>query len=212
MLDFVKLLRGKKQSPVRRSPYKLTWALPHGQPQAGVGIELSTQDVVFAAEIEPASEELDLVVPIRERPVPIRVSVVEKPCFVDKGRPWYRVRGAFLGIAADDFDLLVRELTGVPEPARREEAESSDDDYRLLPLHVQEQIIARLIAMHRLNPVVEGQLPPVRMQSRGTSRDGFGRTVRKVNITSRRRIDDQVMSYNTRFVILPNEEVRALPD
>lgn len=218
MKNFAKLLLGKKGPPAKRGPFKLTWANLHGVDEPGVGVELSTEHVVFGSEVEPKSEELNLVVPIREHSVAVRVAVEEKPRFVDGGKPWFRVRGKFLGISADDHDLLVRELTGAPEPENRAFAElksaagKEDNDYRLLPLTVQRQILDRLVAGKRLDPIVEGQLPAVRMHGLGKFRNAKGEVFRKVNITSRRHLDDQVVSYNTVFVIDSEGNVEVMPD
>lgn len=218
MKSIFSLFRAKGSPPSRRAPFKLTWANPFDVSEPGAGIELGVDTVVFGTEVEPRSEELELVVPVRGRDVAMRVAVEEKPRFVDAGKLWYRVRAKVNAIAADDYDLLVRELTGTPEPTNRafEELQSAagrpDDDYRLLPIAVQQRILALLVAQHRLDPLVEGQLPMIRMRSLGKGRDANGTVWRKVNITSRRRIDDQVVGYNTLFLLDGEGNVALQPD
>ena len=216
MKSFGKLFGGKRGKHARVGPFKLTWANVHDVEEPGVGIELSAEYAVFGSEIEPRTPEIELALEVRNRRVAIRADVEEKPRFVDGGKPWYRVRAKYAGIAADDYDLLVRELTGAPEPENRAYDElqaaagKDDNDYRLLPVAVQMRILAYLVGQRRLDPVVESQLPAVRMRGLGMHKNAKG-TYRKINITSRRHIDDKVVSYNTVFLIDPSQNVEVLP-
>lgn len=215
--SFAKLFLGPKHGKhARTGPFKLTWANQHDVEERAVGIELSTEYAVFGTEIEPRTDEVDVFLVIRDHRVSARASVEEKPRFVDGGKPWYRVRAKFLGIAADDYDLLLRELTGAPEPENKafdqlQAGAKEDNDYRLLPLHVQQQILGYLVEHRRLDPVVEGQLPAVRMRSLGKHRNVRG-TFRKINITSRKHLNDGSVSYNTVFLIDDKNNVEVLSE
>jgi hypothetical protein len=216
-VNFAKLFAGPKHGKhARTAPFKLTWANQHDVEERGIGIELSMEYAVFGSEIEPRTDEVDLFLVIRERRVSARAEVEEKPRFVDGGKPWYRVRAKFLGVAADYYDLLLRELTGAPEPANKafdelQAGAKEDNDYRLLPLDVQQGILNYLVQHRRLDSVVEGQLPAVRMRSLGKHRNVRG-MFRKINITSRKHLNDGTVSYNTVFLIDDQHNVEVFSE
>ncbi len=116
----------------------------------------------------------------------------------------------FSGIAADDYDALVRVLKGIPESGNVMQTElaskdRSDDAYRLLPLAVQQRVLSTLAQRGRIDIPPEGQAPLLRMEDMGPASDGYGR---RLAVHSRVASKDGPMQFDSVIVIMPNGQVK----
>ncbi len=170
------------------------------------GVEISANGLVFLTKELPAGKELNLAMTIRNREIRARVAVKRTEKASAGGTPVHRIACTFMGIAADDWDAIVRFVNDEPEPenkaldelkARRKE----DDAYRLLPLRVQNRLVNILVSSNRLEPPHKDQLPALRLHLIGTHREPDGTQVHRVNVHSRKLIDDQWYAFDTQFLI-----------
>ena len=88
---------------------------------------------------------------------------------------WTVLGCTFSGIAADDYDSLVRFCKDMHEVGNKAAAElaamdKSDDAYRMLPMRVQQHVLDALIRLGRLDMPQPNQQPLLRMSSLGTDK------------------------------------------
>lgn len=193
--------------PRKTERFAVTW-LPDPQTEKpATGVEISPNGLVFQMREKPGAKEFNLRFTFRNREIPVRVTTKRVDPIVDNGHLMNRIACRFQGIAADDWDLIVRYVHDLDEPENKaaDELEAllkkEDDAYRLLPLKVQNKIVTMLVRAHRLEPPTEGILPHLRLHYIGSAETGRGAKVIKVNIHSRKRIDDAWYAFDTQFAI-----------
>lgn len=109
----------------------------------------------------------------------------------------------FEGIAADDWDAVVRYCKNFDEPGHKAADELSalsdadDDAYRLLPLRIQQRVVAELVAAGRLGENSRPENPLLRMSSAGTTALGAQRLL----VHSRRHVEGEVLQYDSVLII-----------
>lgn len=207
----------ERNEPHVSKPFRLSW-LGEGKPQPGIGLDLSRTGIVFATSGHPRTKELTVRAQIRDRSVPMRLVIVGESPFVLEGKAAYRFSCKLVGIGADDWDLLQREIAGEAEPenvaaAQLNEARKKDDDaYRLLPLKAQRKIVSLLVEHKRLEQPAEGTQPALRLQTLGRVHAPDGRVLRRINVHSRRYVADMdaAMAYDTQITIDDDGNVELL--
>jgi hypothetical protein len=175
-----------------------------------IGTTVSREGVVFISPMQIATTELDFTFTLRERTIPTRLRL-------DKGEPMqapervvHRYFCTFLAIAADDWDAVVRYVENKPEPQALEISAKPDDEFRSLPIAVQNGIVEHLVRARRLAPPAPGTVPLIRL-SAGAIRDlGNGRSTQDVTIHSRIAIDQQTRAFNTRFRVYSNLRIELI--
>lgn len=195
--------------PRKSKPFRVAWVGEGGRNEPGIGIELSPSGIVFGTQMHPKTKEVTIRAVIREKTITMRVAIQRETASDRGGKPWYQFACKLTGIAADDWDLLSREVSAEAEPENRaaselNEARQKDDDaYRTLSLEVQRKIISFLVDTKRLDQPAEGALPPLRMHVLGRAQAANGRMLRRMNIHSRRYVPDMdtMMAYDTQFTI-----------
>ena len=205
--------------PRKTKPFRLSWVGADSKTQPGVGVELSPGGIVFAAAALPAAKEVTIVAAIRDKRVPMRVVIQRDTPYTRDGKAWHQFACKIVGISADDWDLLVREVSEEAEPENKAVSElgelrkRDDDAYRTLPLKVQQKIIDVLVATKRLEPPAEGTLPALRLATLGRVQSVDGRVLRRVNVHSRRYVHDMgtTMAYDTQLTIDDDGAVELLP-
>ena len=104
----------------------------------------------------------------------------------------------------------MRYVENKPQPPKVEFKPRSDDEFRALPIAVQNAIVDALVRARRLNQPAPGTVPLIRMVA-GSVRDlGAGRTAQDVLIHSRVKIEDATLSYDTRFRVLSSQRVELI--
>jgi hypothetical protein len=195
---------GDQRSYMRKSErFPVSWLIDDKQKKEGQGLEISASGVVFQTRERPKSKEMNLVMMVREREIRTRVTVKRKEITIDG---YCRCVCRFLGIAADDWDAIQRFVHDEPEPDNKgydeiKELQSKEDNaYRLLPLRVQNELVAKLVGMNRLEPPPKDHAPVMRMHYIGSNRES-GREIRRFNVHSRKRVDDHWYAFDTQFTI-----------
>ncbi len=186
-----------------------------GDGHQAVGLEISPNGLMFMIDREIAASEYTVVARIRETTIPLRVRAVRNDTVEHQGKTWNRYMVAFLGVAADHWDAIVRYVNDEPEPDRRkmqnqEISERVDDAYRLLPLALQQKIVAMLVSQQRLEAPKPGQTPLLKLFYGGLVKRAGQTPAHRFNVHSRVKKGDELVAYDTRFLISETGEITLL--
>lgn len=200
--------------PNKQGPFPVFVTIPPARIMHGNGTVISASGLTFVLDFPLPGKSCDVTITIRERKIPIRATI--KSAEPAGGRKiTYVVK--YVGIKADDWDRIVRYIHDYPDFDRIGsyfDPEIPDDNYRLLPLKIQEQIISELVARNRLLEPRPGSAPLIRMKKVGEKRGKDGYVSRTISIHSRILIDsdgegDDHKDSDTTFVIDSNGNVDA---
>ena len=164
-----------------------------------LGLEISEKGVLFATRQAPEAPNLDLAIDLAGHRVRARIAVARRGPIERDGVEWSLIAGTFQGIAADDWDAIVRFCKNLDDPANKAAEELSalasvdDDAYRLLPLKVQKAVVATLIGAGRLAPDSDAKNPLLRMTYGGKTKTG----VHRLTVHSRRNHDGDVLLFDS---------------
>ena len=179
----------------------------------GIGTEVSPSGLVFIVPYGLSDQQLTATIALRNHRFPVRVKILRSDRVEYKGKPWNRYTCEFTGIAADNWDLLVRYVNNVPEPTDRRKMQNQemqdrvDDAYRLLPTSVQNKIVDILVQQHRLEAPKHGQTPLIKLFYGGLHRVPGKPPQHRLNVHSRIVIDGEAMAYDSRFLVSESGEV-----
>lgn len=200
----------KRPPPPRKTgAYHLWWQVEPEKFKPGIGMELAVDSLVFIIEDEIPAPEFNIVARVREKNIPIHVRVTANDQVPNKGKIWHRYGCTFVGIAADHWDLIYRHVNDIPETEDKRAGEEFkiDDAYRMLPLSVQQKIVALLVEQKKLEEPKRGQSALLKMFYTGERRLPAGGSRHFFTIHSRLPVDGEMMAYDTNFVIDDKGEV-----
>ncbi|HEX3463357.1 MAG TPA: hypothetical protein VHS78_04775 [Candidatus Elarobacter sp.] len=186
----------------RRKRFPIGW-LKDGALVSALGLEISEKGVLFASREAPAAAHVDVAIDLGARRVRARLKVARHGTMAREGVDWAIIAGVFEGIAADDWDAVVRFCKDLAEPANKAADELSahgedDDAYRLLPLKTQQRVVAELVAAGRLAPGSDAKNPLLRMSYAGKTRNGMAH---RLAVTSRRVEDGEVLQFDSSLTV-----------
>lgn len=200
----------KRVPPPRKSgAFHMWWQIEPGKFKPGVGMEIAVDSLVFIIEDAIPGEEFNIVIRVRDKNVPLHVRVSANDQVPNKGKTWHRYGVTYVGIAADNWDLIFRHVNDVPETEDKRAGEQFgvDDAYRMLPLAVQQKIVAMLVEQKKLEEPKRGQSPLLKMFYTGERRLPSGGQRHFFTINSRVPLDGEMMAYDTNFIIDDKGEV-----
>jgi len=181
-----------------RRKYPIAWL--HGSELvAAAGIDISERGMLFATRTAPAGSQVDVALDVEGRRVRARMTIVRKGPITREGVEWTLVAAEFQGIAADDWDAIVRFCRAQPAPENRAASELSalaatdDDAYRLLPLNVQQRVVEVLSQAGRLLAWDQAKSPLLRMTYLGQARTG----VHRLSVHSRLPNEGEVLFFDS---------------
>jgi len=167
---------------------------------SGVGTEISLNGLLFATKSAPKTPSFNIVMTVAGRRMKARLSTVRTETATREGTVWTMLACTFEGIAADDYDAIVRFIRDEPDPDAGQKdthpTYGADDAYRMLPMPVQEQIVRVLIDVKRLAPNTDPRNPLLRMKYQN-SKNGKHRFA----VHSRISVSDEIYSYDSIFVV-----------
>ena len=196
----------KRTYPRRREAYRV-WYAAAGKwlPAAGIDISASGLGVLSPAEL-PAPE-VDFRIVLQEKNIVVRAQTVWTQPEMYQGKRAWRYGMRIVGIAADDWDAIVRYCSGgkvVEENVAQKELElvrmQPDDVARLIPEKLQRRLLQMLAERRRLAPLDER--PPLVQYS-------YGGVVKRDKVMMHRlqihsRVENagsgEMESYNTVFL------------
>jgi hypothetical protein len=181
-----------------RKRFPIAW-LRGGTLVPALGLEISEKGVLFATKDAPPGTSIDVAMDIGQRRIRARLTIARQGSMAREGVEWAVIAGVFQGIAADDWDAIVRFCKNIADPTNKGAEElaaiagADDDAYRLLPLKVQERVVQALIGAGRLAPESDAKSPLLRMTYAGKTRTGAHR----LSVRSRRNVDGDVINFDS---------------
>jgi hypothetical protein len=190
---------GERRAAERlRKKYTVAW-LKGTDLVPSIAIEISEKGIFFATREAPKGGTVEVMMGLDKVRVRARLTIARRARFQKAGVEYAAIAGVFQGIAADDWDAIVRFCRGIVAPVNKAKteldklADNPDDAYRLLPLAVQQKIVGLLVKAHRLAPTSESQIPLLRMQYSGRGKDGS----HKLAVHSRRNVDGEMIQHDS---------------
>ena len=199
--ELFKRLSGKAERRAadrQRRRYPIAW-VRDGHLVAGLGLEISEKGLLFATRDAPLGRLVEVAIDLNGLRVRARIKVARQGTMARDGVNWALIAGVFEGIAADDWDAVVRFCKNFNAPTNKTAEELAalhridDDAYRLLPLRVQERIVAALLDAGRLAPNSRAENPLLRMSYAGKTPAGNLRLA----VHSRRHVDEEVHAFDS---------------
>jgi hypothetical protein len=183
--------------------------------KSGVGLEISPNGAMFILQEPVNGQQFNIIARVRERNIPLRVKHVRSDQVQHQGSTWHRYMCEFVGIAADDWDAIVRYVNDEPDTDRRkmqnqEVNDKVDDAYRLLPMALQEKIIALLISQNKLEAVKPGQTPLLKLFYGGLVTRSGQKPAHRFNVHSRVKRGEEMLAFDTRFLVSEDGEITAI--
>ena len=172
-----------------------------------IGVLASDRGIAFLAQSAIPKAEVDIRFNIREREIPARVKIVSFDEINHHGKKAIRYFCEFVGIKADDWDLVVRYVKNTPETKVAVVESKSDEDFRILPQRVQTQIIEYLVRQKRLARPENSTDPLLKFRVIGTRALPEGLTMRDVNVHSQITMNGDPKRHDTRFRIRSDGKV-----
>lgn len=151
----------KRKYPRKKKPYRAVTILADGVERSAIGVDVSAGGLRLLSREKLSEPEFDVKMRLEDTVIRARLRVVREEPTTHGGARVYRYGMQFTGIAADDWDAVVRYTTDrqVAEqqsPIPMELARirmTPDDTARLLPLTLQNKLLAQLVRLRRLAPL-----------------------------------------------------------
>ncbi len=201
--------KGERRGAARvRKRYTMSW-IKDGVPVSGIGLEISEKGMLFASREAPPGRNVEVELDIGGKPVRARLKVVRQGTLERDGAHWALIAATFEGIAADDWDAVVRFCHNRAAAGNRAAEELSakagrdDDAYRLLPLRIQQRVVATLVGAGRLAPNTDAKNPLLRI----TSCVSRGGNAYELRVHSRRVDDEEAVDFDSTLTIDDAEQV-----
>jgi hypothetical protein len=175
--ELTKLFSGKQKerrhSPRKKARFNISWIKNGNEPIAGIGMEISLNGLLWATKQPPGVPDFDIIMDLNGRKIRTRLHTARSGTILRENMQWTLLGCTFSGIAADDYDALVRFSKDMHEVGNKAASElaamyKSDDAYRMLPMRVQQHVLDALIRLGRLDMPQPNQQPLLRMSSLGT--------------------------------------------
>jgi hypothetical protein len=174
--ELTKLFSGKQKerrhSPRKKARFNISWIKNGNELVPGLGMEIQLNGLLFATKTAPGVPDFDIIMELGSRKIRTRLHTARSGTILRESMQWTILGCTFSGIAADDYDALVRFCKDMHEVGNKAAAElaamdKSDDAYRMLPMRVQQHVLDALIRLGRLDMPQANQQPLLRMSSLG---------------------------------------------
>lgn len=203
----------RRRYPRRQETYKIWCALGAKWVGAfGVDVSPGGLGIVVPAEMEP--DEAEFRTAFNEREFVLRATRIWQQRGTFRGQIVYRCGLKLSGIAADDWDALVRYCRGgainagnLAQEELRLVRLAPDDVARLIPQRLQSRLLSMLVERKRLAPL--DRKTPLVQYSYGGRIERDGLWLHRLLIHSRVFDDERVASrsYDTRFLFSDDASV-----
>jgi hypothetical protein len=197
----------RRRYPRRAGGFRVWFATATGW-TALVGVDISASGMGLVAPAKFEKDEVNFRVQVEERAITLRAKQVWCVPGTLQGRQVWRYGVQYTGIAADDWDALVRFCSNqsvAQENKAQKELElvrmQADDVARLIPQRLQDRLLVMLVQNRKLAPLEKDKIPLVQFFYGGTVKRN-NKTMHRLSIHS--RVNDEVtgqqVSFDTRFV------------
>jgi hypothetical protein len=197
----------KRKYPRKKKPFRATYIVEGTKQTPGIGLDISAGGVGFLAQEKIALKDFEMLIQVETRVMRVRAHVCREDPATYQGKKVYRYGMAFSGIAADDWDTIVRYTTDQQVVESNKAVEdiqrvrlTPDDTARLLPLALQNRLLAMLVQRGRLEPLDQKKTPLVQYFYSGIVRHE-GKPMHRLLIQSKiMGIDGLPQLFETQFV------------
>lgn len=192
----------RRRYPRRSGGFRAWFATATGW-TALVPVDISASGMGLVSPTKFEKDEVNFRVQLEERAIMLRAKHVWCIPGTLQGRQVWRYGVHYTGIAADDWDALVRfcanESVNVDNKAQKElelVRMQADDVARLIPQRLQDRLLVILVQNRRLAPIEKDKIPLVQYFYGGTVKRN-GRTMHRLSIHS--RVHDPSSGENAEF-------------
>lgn len=197
----------RRRYPRRAGPFR-AWVADGTSWTAVTCVDLSAGGLGLISPMQFDKPESNLRVALEGKAMLLRAKPMWCIPGTLSGKPVWRYGMQFTGIAADDWDGLVRfcnnESLTVENQAQKELQAvrmQADDVARLIPKRLQDRLLKMLVAEHRLAKLEDDKIPLVQYSYGGAVKRG-DRLMHRLVIHSRVRdpVTEESVSYDTHFI------------
>jgi hypothetical protein len=157
--------QNRRAYPRRREGYRL-WFAASGKWMPAAGIDISASGLGVLSPSELRVEEIDFRAMLQDKAIVVRAKKIWSQPGLYQGKPAWRYGLRITGIAADDWDAIVRYCNGgqvteanVAQKQLELVRMQPDDVARLIPEKLQRRLLQMLVERRRLAPI--GEKPPL---------------------------------------------------
>jgi PilZ domain len=206
----------RRQYKRRTGPFRVWYKADVNASNDAIGVEISPKGMAFIVRDNANDPEVTVSLMIRDQRFMARLKIVRSDQVAYKGETWNRYFCDFTGIAADNWDLIVRYVNDVAEPVDRRKLQNQemhervDDAYRLLPTSVQNKIVDMLVEKHKLERPKHGEAPLLKLFYGGLQRANGKAAMHRINVHSRVVVDGEPLAYDTRFLVSESGEIEVV--
>lgn len=197
----------RRRYPRRSGGFRAWFATATGW-TALVPVDISASGMGLVSPAKFEKDEVNFRVQVEERAIMLRAKQVWCIPGTLQGRQVWRYGVQYTGIAADDWDALVRFCANesvTQDNKAQKELElvrmQADDVARLIPQRLQDRLLAILVQNRRLAPLEKDKIPLVQFFYGGTVKRTT-KTMHRLSIHS--RVNDTVtgeqLEFDTRFL------------
>jgi hypothetical protein len=198
--------QNRRKFPRKRKPYRAAYTLDGTSTRTAIGLDVSGGGLCILTQAPLPRDEVEVRVELDERGVRMRAKVVWHDNVQHQGKKVWRYGMRFVGIAADDWDAVMRYTTDRPVAETNKAQQeltavrmTPDDAARLLPRELQTRLLQMLVERRRLAPLAERVTPLVQYFYSGIVRHD-DRLVHRLVIQSKVVGRDGEELFETRFV------------
>lgn len=196
----------RRRYPRRAGGFRVWAANETGWTTLGA-VDISASGMGLVSPVKFDKAEVNFRIALENKAILVRAKPVWCIPGTAQGKPVWRYGLQYTGIAADDWDALVRfcnhEALTIENKAQKElelVRMQADDVVRLIPQRLQERLLTLLVQARRLAPLEKDKIPLVQFFYGGAIKHG-GRPMHRLSIHSRVvEPDGEERSYDTRFL------------
>jgi hypothetical protein len=197
----------RRKFPRKRRPYRATVSIDAGLSQKpAIGLDISGGGLCVLTQEPVGRDEFEVRATLEKRLIRARAKSVWQDTVSHQGKSVWRYGMRFTGIAADDWDAIIRYTTDKPIQEDNKAQEelvtvrlTPDDASRLLPERLQMRLLQMLVERRRLAPILGNVTPLVQYFYSGVVRHN-GELVHRVTIQSKVVGPEGAELFETRFI------------
>ncbi len=170
----------RRRYPRKRKGYKAQVSADGGTTRkAAIGLDISGGGLCLITQEPVGRDEFEVYASIESRLIRMRAVAVWKDTVTHQGKSVWRYGMRFTGIAADDWDAIIRYTTDKPvDEVNKAQEElvtvrlTPDETSRMIPVALQKRLLQMLVERRRLAPLQENVTPLVQYFYSGLARQG----------------------------------------
>ena len=197
----------RRKFPRKRRPYRATVSIDAGVSQKpAIGLDISGGGLCVLTQEPVGRDEFEVRATLETRLIRVRAKSVWQDTVSHQGKSVWRYGMRFTGVAADDWDAIIRYTTDKPIAEDNKAQEelvtvrlTPDDANRMLPQRLQMRLLQMLVERRRLAPIQDSVTPLVQYFYSGVVRHN-GALMHRLTIQSKLVGMEGSELFETRFI------------